>query len=86
MPASVHSDAYSSVVDYLIELRRAQGVHQSELARRLGKHQQFISKVENRVRRLDVVEFYEYVRALGVDPQKAIAEVYAQFDADVAQG
>lgn len=84
MPASVHSDAYSSVVDYLIELRRTQGVHQSELARRLGKHQQFISKVENKVRRLDVVEFYAYVKALGGDPQKAIAEVYSQLPENLA--
>lgn len=84
MPASVHSDAYSSVVAYLIELRKAQGVQQSELARRLRKHQQFISKVENKLRRLDVVEFCAYVRALGVDPREAFAEVYGRLPDDVS--
>jgi len=83
MPASVHSDAYSSVVEYLIELRRSQGIHQSELAGRLGKHQQFVSKVENKLRRLDVVEFYAWVRALGANPTDAIAAVYQQLPEDV---
>lgn len=83
MPASVHSDAYSSVVAYLIELRRAQGVQQTELARRLGKPQQFISKVENKLRRLDVVEFCAYVRALGADPEQAAAEVFRGLPKDL---
>ena len=83
MPSSVFTDAYASVVEYLIALRKQNGVHQSELARRLGKNQQFISKVENRVRRLDIVEFCAYVRALGVDPKEAAMEVIGALPDDV---
>ena len=75
MPKSVFSDAYTSVIDYLVELRKAQGVSQVELARRLGKTQQFVSLVERRERRLDVVEFLVYVRALRADPATSLAEV-----------
>lgn len=75
MPKSVFTDAYASVVEYLIALRKQQGVSQVELARRLGRPQQFISFVENRERRLDLVEFCAYVRALGADPEEAAIEV-----------
>lgn len=83
MPQSVFTDAYASVVEYLIALRMRQNMHQAELARRLGKRQQFVSKVENRLRRLDVVEFYAYASALGADPAVAIAEIYANLPHDV---
>ncbi len=76
MPRSVFSDAYLIVVEYLIALRKRAGVSQVELARRLGRPQQFISQVENRIRRIDIVEFHAYVRALGADPEAAVVEVY----------
>jgi len=69
---------------YLIALRKEGGVHQSVLAERLGKPQQFVSKVENRQRRLDVVEFYAWVRALGGDPTEAITQVYQQLPKDAS--
>lgn len=84
MPRSVFTDAYASVVEYLVALRKERGVHQSVLAERLGKPQQFVSKVENRQRRLDVVEFYAWVRALGADPTEAIIQVYQQLPKDAA--
>ena len=40
--------------------------------------------MDNRLRRLDVEDFYDYVRALGADPTEVISEIYRQ--ADVAQG
>lgn len=83
MPKSVHTDAYASVVEYLVALRSKRGVHQSELARRLGKSQQFVSKVENKLRRLDVVEFYAYVRALGADPEQAAVELIRALPSDI---
>jgi transcriptional regulator with XRE-family HTH domain len=69
---------YRQVVDYLIKLRQERGLLQADLAKRLGQQQQFVSRVENRLRRLDVIEFYMYVRALGVDPLAAISEIYQQ--------
>lgn len=83
MPQSVVSDAYKTVVEYLVELRKRQGVTQVELARRLGRTQQFVSFIETRERRLDVVEFYAYVRALGVDPTEVIAKLYQGIPPDV---
>lgn len=44
------------------------GLTQAELARKLGKSQSFIAKVELGERRLDVHEFVAYARALDLDP------------------
>ena len=54
---------------------------QVELAKRLKKTQQFVSKVELGDRRIDVVEFYAIVRALGADP----VEVFRQMAIDLPQ-
>ena len=53
-----------------------------ELARRLGKRQQFISLVENRERRLDIVEFCVFVRAIGADADAVVAELMARLPKD----
>lgn len=76
MPSSVFTEAYAALVTRLIEIRNEKGVSQVELAKRLGKSQQFVSAVERRVRRLDVIELYALVRALDEDPEHFITELY----------
>jgi len=83
MPKSVFTDAYASVVATLVVLRKERGVSQVELARRLGKSQQFISYVERRERRIDVVEFFAIVRALGGDPLVVLGKVAAMLPTDL---
>jgi len=80
MPQAVH---YALVVEYLIRLRLERGLLQSDVAERLGKGQQFVSRVENKLRRLDVAEFYAYVKALGGDPEAAAAEVFRSLPPDM---
>lgn len=43
-----------------------------EMAQRLGRPHSFVQKVETGERRLDVVEYVWYCRALGVLPQDGI--------------
>jgi len=83
MPKSVFTDAYASLVDEIIALRRQKGVSQVELAQRLGKTQQFVSSIERRVRRLDVIELYALVQAIGGDPEKLVLKVYRRLPRDV---
>lgn len=75
MPKSVFTDAYASAIEILVRARRNAGVSQVELARRLGKPQQFVSRVERSERRVDVVEFCAMARALGVDPRTLFDEL-----------
>lgn len=69
MSKSAFTDAYASVTAALRELRLERRVSQVELARRLGRPQQFVSYVESGIRRIDLVEFTVIVRALGGDPK-----------------
>ena len=74
---------YELVVEYLIRLRMERGLLQADVAKRLGKGQQYVSRIENRLRRLDVIEFYAYVRALGADPIAAITELYGNLPSEI---
>lgn len=59
----------------LVEARTRAGVTQVELATRLGRPQPFISFVERGERRVDVIEFYAIMKALGADPEEAFHEL-----------
>lgn len=72
---SVHTPAYRVLVDVLLQARKAAGLTQQELAHQLGKPQSFVAKIENRERRLDVVEFVRMSRAVGLDPHTALRHV-----------
>lgn len=75
MAGAVFSPAYRAFLECLIEARRGAGVTQVELAKQLAKPQSYVSKVERGERRIDVVEFTDWARALKADP----AELYATY-------
>ena len=83
MPKSVFTDAYRALLRSLRSNREQAGLSQAELARRLGLPQQFVSRAELGVRRIDVVEYYVIMNALGVDPAEAILALFREFPADV---
>lgn len=63
----IHDDRYRRLIEALYDARRKAGLSQTELAQRLGKRQQFVSKYESGERRLDVVEFVVIARSLNLD-------------------
>jgi len=65
---SMQTAAHSALAARLRTLREQAGLSQSEFATRIGRHQVFVSNIEMGIRRLDVVEFYAYARALDIDP------------------
>lgn len=73
----VTSPSYETAISHLIEARRTAGLSQRELADRLGKPRSFVSKLESRERRLDIVEFLAYSRALGLDPAMVAGQLSA---------
>ncbi|MFC0202921.1 helix-turn-helix domain-containing protein [Novosphingobium soli] len=66
-------DRYRALVTALLDARKAAGLTQAEFARALGRRQQFVSLYETGERRLDVVEFCDVARQLGLDPASLIA-------------
>lgn len=78
MSSSLFADRYQSVVAVLVDARREAGVTQTVLARRLAKPQSYVSKVERRERRIDPIEFFDWARALGVEPTALFARLAAR--------
>lgn len=61
---SIHDPRYAALIDELVRVRKEIGVSQEELAGRLKQPQSFVSKVETRERRLDVIELLDWCAAL----------------------
>lgn len=62
---SIHRPEYASVVACLAEVRKKAGLTQTVLAARMRRTQGFISAVEGRERRLDLLQAYEWCHACG---------------------
>lgn len=82
MPRTAFSASYETLIERLVEARKAAGLKQTELAARLAKPQSFVSKVENGERRLNVVEFLIYSRAMGIDGIKLMQNIADGLPAD----
>lgn len=64
---SIYDEEYRKLIDDLRSERKAAGLTQQALADKLAKPQSFIAKVEVYERRLDVIEFVHWCRALKID-------------------
>jgi transcriptional regulator with XRE-family HTH domain len=62
-----------------VSLRLGAKLTQRELAKRLSREHSFVARIEGGERRLDVVEFYWVLKALGVDAARVAAELMREF-------
>ena len=76
---STFTPLYGLLRKKLVEMRRAAGLTQRELALRLGREHSFVSRIELAERRLDVVEFFWVCQACSRDPLVVTAELYEDF-------
>ena len=84
MSRSTFSPSYDALLRALKEARSAAGLRQADLAKRLGKPQAFVSKVERGERRIDVIEFIVIARAIGIDEIAVISAIAHGLPHDVA--
>jgi transcriptional regulator with XRE-family HTH domain len=61
--------------------REARGITQEEVAKRLGKPQSYVSKAEMGERRLDVVEFLHFMRAIEGEPHALLRGIEREYRA-----
>ena len=59
---------YQALLALLVAERRRRGLTQWDLARAVGTDQSQVSKLERRERRLDIIDFVRYCRAMGIEP------------------
>jgi len=66
MPRAASVSAQVRLQALLREVRSEAGLTQTDLARRLGQPQSFVSKYESGERRLDILELRQVCQAIGV--------------------
>jgi transcriptional regulator with XRE-family HTH domain len=69
---SLHDPRYIELIARLRKLRRSKNLSQRELARRMGKPQSFVSKIETGERRIDLIETLSLCESLGVTLEAVI--------------
>jgi len=82
MIKSLHSNEHKVVIDWLKKGRASQGMTMRELATKMKTPHSFIGKVEQGERRLDVVEYIRYCKALEVSPVEGLELLMANMDRD----
>lgn len=65
---------YAELGCWIRALRESKGLEQRPLSRKLGKPEQYLTKVEAGKQRIDVVEFVDLMKALGIDPTSSLSE------------
>ncbi|MDR2212045.1 MAG: helix-turn-helix domain-containing protein [Pseudomonadales bacterium] len=75
MSTTLHSSENQRLTAWLKRQREEAGLTMRELAERLGVPHTFVAKVEQKERRLDVVEFVSYCHALGVSAVDGIGVI-----------
>ena len=72
---SVFTGEYERLRKRLIAARKAAGLTQTQVATRLSRPQSFVSKYERGERRLDLVEFVEVAKAIGINAALMVAQI-----------
>lgn len=71
---------YKTLCAVLTQVRNDMGLSQVELSRRLGRTQSWVSKIESGEVRLDILEFLELAKALGIKADKLVRKLMAQHE------
>jgi transcriptional regulator with XRE-family HTH domain len=72
LPKSIYTDRHRKLCELLKMQRKAAGLTQTVVAKRLGKPPSFVAKYEGGDRRLDLLEYMDVAAAIGFDPCKLI--------------
>ena len=72
MAKSMFSAAYRQLVAAVVEARKAAGLTQRDLAKKLGRPQNYVGRVETEQRRLDFIELLHWLAACGADVEEEV--------------
>lgn len=72
MTKSTYTENYARLIKQLVDCRKEKGMTQAQLSACMGKPQSFIAKIENKERRVDIVEFLELCKHMHINPMPII--------------
>jgi transcriptional regulator with XRE-family HTH domain len=62
MPRAIYTKDHNEIVERLKEARIENGLGQVEVAKKLGRTQSYVSKIESGQRRFDVLQLKEFAK------------------------
>src|SRR5262245_6043702 len=72
---TIHTPCHLALIRLLKEKRRASGIRQVEVAKKMRKQQNWMSRIEKGDRRLDVCQFLQLADLIGFDPVEALRSI-----------
>lgn len=75
MSRPIFTPRHARLCTLLVQARKRARLTQAAVATRLNRPQSFVAKYEGGHRRLDVIEFLDVARAIGVSPRRLLAEL-----------
>lgn len=81
---TIYTSAYRTMMASLRQHRLDAGFRQVDIARRLRCSRERITKIENGMLRLDVIQFIATCRAYGTDPVQLIRELDSDLSDDTS--
>lgn len=78
--SSIHDIRYKDTISILIDARKSKGISQVTLAKKLGFTQPDISKIERLERRLDIIEFLDFLEAISGDDSAFFNQVWIKIN------
>ena len=73
---TIHDKRYACAVEALIRARKAAGLSQLDLSRKIGFSQPDISKIERLERRLDITEFLDILHVISNGEASIITKIW----------
>lgn len=70
------SPRHRALIDLIIQERKAVGLTQVQVAKKLRRYQSYVTLFETGQRRIDVVEFMDIADAIGFDAPATIRRLY----------
>ena len=67
MSSSLYSKEHKNIVQKLIKARREAGIDQVDVAKKLGKSQSYLSKIESGQRKIDVIQLQKFAKFYNKD-------------------
>jgi transcriptional regulator with XRE-family HTH domain len=77
MSRTLRSRRHEALVALLINRREKAKLTQAQLAKKLGRYQSFVARVESGQRRIDIIELLDLAEAIGFDPREALKRLIA---------
>lgn len=72
---STYTENYKKLLVRMVAARKLANMTQENVSKLLDRPQSYISKIENGERRIDLIEFLEISKILGVDPCEVINDL-----------